>query len=143
MHIFQIILKVLRKYGSMKDWKSGSAAALLSDYLSKTNLTSIINPWMKTFEPEKVRQFFFIVILAVLGMILFTYLKSFLPSFLGAITFYVLMRKYMKHMLVKKWKPASAALLLMLVSFIMIIISGFYSCKYGQFKNRICDQPCN
>ena len=58
---------------------------------------------MKTFEPEKVRQFFFIVILGVLGLVLFSYLKSFIPSFLGAITFYVLMRKYMKQMLLKKW----------------------------------------
>ena len=48
---------------------------------------------MKPYDPEKVRQFFFIVVLAVMGLILFTYLKSFLPSFLGAITFYVLMRQ--------------------------------------------------
>ena len=56
---------------------------------------------MKPFDPEKVRQFFFILILSVLGFILFTYLKSFLPSFLGAITFYVLMRKHMKRLLEK------------------------------------------
>jgi predicted PurR-regulated permease PerM len=77
---------------------------------------------MKTFEPEKVRQFFFIVILGILGLVLFTYLKSFISSFLGAVTFYVLMRKYMKNMLLKKWKPAGAALLLMLVSFLIIML---------------------
>ena len=81
---------------------------------------------MKTFEPEKVRQFFFIVILAVLGLVLFNYLKSFIPSFLGAITFYVLMRKYMKQMLLKKWKPAGAALLLMLVSFLIIMLQVIF-----------------
>src|SRR5258706_4674135 len=80
---------------------------------------------MKTFDPEKVRQFFFIIVLAVLGIILFTYLKSFLPSFLGAVTFYVLMRRYMKSMLARKWKPASAALILMLFSFIMILFPVF------------------
>lgn len=80
---------------------------------------------MKTFEPEKVRQFFFIVVLTVMGIVLYSNLKSFLPSFLGAITFYVLMRKYMKRMLERKWKPASAALLLMLVSFLMILMPVF------------------
>ena len=80
---------------------------------------------MKPYDPEKVRQFFFIVVLAVLAIILYTYLKSFLPSFLGAITFYVLMRRHMKRMLVKGWKPASAALILMLFSFIMILFPVF------------------
>jgi len=80
---------------------------------------------MKTFEPEKVRQFFFIVVLSVLGLVLFTYLKSFLPSFLGAITFYVLMRKYVKKMIENKWSPAAAALLLMLVSFLIILLPVF------------------
>jgi predicted PurR-regulated permease PerM len=80
---------------------------------------------MKTFEPEKVRQFFFLLLLFVMGVVLFIYLKSFAPSFLGAITFYVLMRRYMKKMLIRKWRPASAALLLMLVSFIIILLPVF------------------
>jgi predicted PurR-regulated permease PerM len=80
---------------------------------------------MKTFDPEKVRQFFFIILLIALGGILFTYLKSFIPSFLGAITLYVLMRKFMKRLLAKKWKPASAALILMLVSFLIILMPVF------------------
>jgi len=80
---------------------------------------------MKTFEPEKVRQFFFLVVLTIMGLVLYTHLRSFLPSFLGAITFYVLMRKYMKQMLLRKWKPASAALLLMLISFLMILLPVF------------------
>lgn len=80
---------------------------------------------MKTFEPEKVRQFFFIVLLSIMGLVLFTRLGSFLPSLLGAITFYVLMRKYMMNMLIRKWKPASAALLLMLFSFLLILLPVF------------------
>ena len=80
---------------------------------------------MKTFETEKVRQFFFILVLSVLGFVLFIYLKSFLPSFLGAVTFYVLTRKYMRDLLVRKWKPATAALTLMLVTFIIILLPVF------------------
>lgn len=80
---------------------------------------------MKTFEPEKVRQFLFIILLFILGFALFTYLKFFLPSFLGATTLYVLMRKYMKNLLAKKWKPGSAALILMLISFLIILLPVF------------------
>jgi predicted PurR-regulated permease PerM len=80
---------------------------------------------MKTFEPEKVRQFFFIVLLFAMGIVLYSRLQLFLPSFLGAVTFYVLMRKYMKKMLEDKWKPITAALLLMLVSFLMILLPVF------------------
>ncbi len=80
---------------------------------------------MKTFEPEKVRQFFFIIVLMIMGIILFTYLKSFLPSLLGAITFYVLMRKYVKRMIERKWSPSGAALMLMLLSFLIILMPVF------------------
>jgi predicted PurR-regulated permease PerM len=80
---------------------------------------------MKTFDREKVRQFFFIILLSVLGIVLFNYLKSFIPSFLGAVTLYVLMRKYMKRMMAKKWKPASAALVLMLFSFLILLLPVF------------------
>ncbi|HCL84587.1 MAG TPA: AI-2E family transporter [Chitinophagaceae bacterium] len=77
---------------------------------------------MKTFEPEKIRQFFFIALLTVLGTVQFIYLRSFLPSLLGAITFYVLMRKFMKRMLAKNWKPGLAALMLILISFLIIML---------------------
>jgi predicted PurR-regulated permease PerM len=80
---------------------------------------------MQPFNPEKVRQFFFILLLSILGFILFINLKSFIPSFLGAVTFYALMRKYMKRFLARNWKATSAALLLMLVSFLMILLPVF------------------
>jgi predicted PurR-regulated permease PerM len=99
---------------------------------------------MNTFEPEKIRQFFFIVLLFILGLLLFTYLKTFIPSFLGAVTFYVLMRKYMKRMLERKWRPAGAALLLMLISFILILLPIFIlintvSSKIGYVVNHITE----
>jgi predicted PurR-regulated permease PerM len=80
---------------------------------------------MRTFEPEKVRQFSFLILLTGMGLILLIYLNDFLPSFLGAVTLYVLMRKYMKRLLGKKWRPAMAALLLMLVSFVIIMLPVF------------------
>ncbi len=81
---------------------------------------------MNTFNPEKVRQFFFLAILVLMGSLLFTRLQGFLPSFLGAVTFYVLMRKYMKLLLLRKWKTWAAALILMLLSFLIIMLPVFF-----------------
>ena len=77
---------------------------------------------MKNFDAEKVRQFFFLALLVLMGLVLFSQLRYFLPSFLGAVTLYVLMRKYMMVLLARKWRPAAAASLLMLVSFSIILL---------------------
>ena len=75
------------------------------------------------FDASKLRQVSFIVILLLLGYILFNELKNFIPAFLGALTFYVLMRKWMFRMVyVRKWKPGAAACGLMLTSFIVIMV---------------------
>jgi predicted PurR-regulated permease PerM len=81
---------------------------------------------MNRFNPEKVRQFFFLVVLVLTGALLFTRLQGFLPSFLGAFTLYVLMRKHMKKLLARKWRPWTAALLLMLLSFLIIMVPVFF-----------------
>ncbi len=74
-------------------------------------------------DANKLRQISFIFILLFLGYILFNELKNFIPAFLGAITFYVMMRKWMFRMVyVRKWKPGAAALVLMLTSFIVIMV---------------------
>ncbi len=74
-------------------------------------------------DASKLRQISFIVILILLGFILFTELKNFIPAFLGALTFYVLMRKWMFRMVyVRKWKPGAAACVMMLTSFIVIMV---------------------
>ena len=74
-------------------------------------------------DASKLRQISFITILVLLGYILFTELKNFIPAFLGALTFYVLMRKWMFRMVyVRKWKPGTAACVLMLTSFIVIMV---------------------
>lgn len=78
------------------------------------------------FDPEKVRQFFFLAILVLTGVVLFTRLEGFLPSMLGAFTFYILMRRYMNALLSRKWKPWAAALVLMLLSFLIIMVPVFF-----------------
>lgn len=53
---------------------------------------------------------------------LFRELQSFVPALLGAITLYVIMRKWMLRLVqVRKWKPGLAAATLMITSFLVIL----------------------
>ena len=78
---------------------------------------------MSSFDQNRVRQISFIIIILLLGILLFLELQTFLPAFLGALTIYILMRRYMiKLTEKKKWKKGWTAALLMLVSFIVILL---------------------
>ena len=70
-----------------------------------------------------IRQIFFILLIILLGIVLFLELEFFLPAVLGAITFYVLMRDRMFYLTEKrKWGHGRAALVLMLLSFLIILL---------------------
>lgn len=75
---------------------------------------------------DQVRQVFFIIILVGLGLLLFLELFNFLPALLGAITLYILMRRWMFHLCYKKkWSKGLAATLLMFLSMIVILFPIF------------------
>lgn len=77
---------------------------------------------MNYIDSNKLRQIFFLAILLLLAVLLFFQLQAFIPAFLGALTFYVLMRKSMFRMVyVRKWKPGASAALLMTTSFFVIL----------------------
>jgi predicted PurR-regulated permease PerM len=72
---------------------------------------------------NRIRQIFFLVIIVLLGIVLFRELYTFLPALLGAITLYIVMRKWMFYLTIKrKWKKAWTAALLMFVSLIIILL---------------------
>jgi len=72
---------------------------------------------------NKIRQIFFLCVLVALGVLLSYELYDFLPALLGAITLYVICRKWMFQLIYKKkWKPGAAAALLMISTFIIILI---------------------
>ncbi len=72
---------------------------------------------------NQLRQFFFIILILLLGILLFTELYIFFPALLGAITLYVLLHKWMLYITEKKkWRKGGTALLLMLFSFIVILL---------------------
>jgi len=72
---------------------------------------------------NRIRQIFFLVAIVLLGLLLFFQLYSFLPALLGAITLYIVMRKAMFHLtLKKKWRKGWTAFLLMFISMIVILL---------------------
>ncbi len=74
-------------------------------------------------DQNRIRQFFFIAFLLLLGILLFLELYSFLPALLGAITFYILLHRIMFYLTEKKkWRKGWTALLLMLASIIIILL---------------------
>jgi predicted PurR-regulated permease PerM len=78
---------------------------------------------MSNSKNESIRQLSFYAVLIFLGVFLFMQLSSFLPALLGAVTFYVLMRKSMNYLThTKKWNKGLAATTLMLVSFVLVLI---------------------
>lgn len=83
---------------------------------------------MKQIAPKIIRQIFILLLILLFGSLIFREMLPYLTGVLGAITFYILLRKFMKKLVFKhKWKPALAALTLMVGSFIIILIplTGF------------------
>lgn len=77
----------------------------------------------QVIDQNRIRQIFFILIILMLGILLFQQLQSFLPAVLGAITLYVLLRRWMFFLTEKKkWRKGWTAVLLMFFSFIVILL---------------------
>jgi len=72
---------------------------------------------------NRIRQVFFLVVIVLLGILLFLELYTFLPALLGAVTLYIVMRKWMFYLTItKKWRKAWTAALLMFLSLIIILL---------------------
>nr|WP_321225532.1 AI-2E family transporter [uncultured Psychroserpens sp.] len=83
---------------------------------------------MKQISPKVIRQIFILLLIILIGSMIFREMLPYLSGVLGAITFYILLRKYMSKLVKeKKWKPALAAITLMLASFFVVLIplTGF------------------
>lgn len=74
---------------------------------------------------DKLRQSLFLAVLVLLGGLLFWWLKIFLSAFLGAVVFYILLRRPL-HILTQevryKWPRNLAIAVLMLASFTVIVM---------------------
>lgn len=88
---------------------------------SITPMTS--NNQSNTIDSNLLRQVGFILFIVFLGIVLLKELWFFFSAFLGAVTFYVLMRDRMFYLSEKKgWRRSSAAWVLMLLSFFVILV---------------------
>jgi predicted PurR-regulated permease PerM len=88
-------------------------------YLYPFYYLTVMNP----VNSQHIRQISFYILLVFLAVFLFLELSSFLPALLGAITFYVLMRKRMQKLVHdKKWSPGLAATILLLLSFLIVLV---------------------
>lgn len=77
----------------------------------------------KAIPPQIIRQIFVILLILSIGSLIFRELLPYLTGVLGAITIYVLMRKWMFTLVnKKKWSPSLAATFLMLASFVCILL---------------------
>ena len=76
-------------------------------------------------DQNRVRQIGFLILIALLGVLLFNQLREFVPALLGAITLYVVTRKWNRRLTLRKknpWKKGRAATLIMIVSLVVILI---------------------
>lgn len=77
---------------------------------------------------NRLRQIILLLIIILLAFLLLKQLYIFLPGFLGAITLYILTRKwYLKLTRQKKWKKGLTALLFMFGSLVIIAIPVFFA----------------
>jgi predicted PurR-regulated permease PerM len=78
---------------------------------------------MSYIDNNRLKQIVFLILIAFLGITLFNELYGLFPGFLGAVTFYILSRKYMfKLVEERKWKKSWAATVIMLASFLIILV---------------------
>ncbi|MEH6765526.1 AI-2E family transporter [Aequorivita antarctica] len=78
---------------------------------------------IKQIPPQLIRQIFVILLILLMGSLIFRELLPYLTGVLGAVTIYVLMRKWMATLVnKKKWNPSLAATVLMVISFFLILI---------------------
>ncbi len=83
---------------------------------------------MPQIAPKVIRQIFILILIVLMGCLIFREMLPYLSGVLGAITFYILLRKFMVALVkTHKWRPSVAALLLMTASFFVILIplTGF------------------
>jgi len=83
---------------------------------------------MQTTFNDRLRQIILLLIIAVLAFLLLKEFAVFLPGFLGAITFYILMREsYFKLTIRKRWNKTLTALLFIISSIVIIAIPVWFA----------------
>ena len=77
---------------------------------------------MKFIDPKIIRQVFVLLLILCIGGLIFMEMVPYLSGVLGAITLYVLFKKWMVKLTAKGWHPNLAAALIILISFVLILL---------------------
>ncbi|MBA6313574.1 AI-2E family transporter [Cellulophaga baltica] len=77
---------------------------------------------MNAINPKVIRQLFIILLILLMSSLIFKEMLPYLSGVLGAITFYVLLRKPMSKLVKRGWNPDLAVSLLLIASVIGILI---------------------
>lgn len=77
---------------------------------------------MNKLKPELVRQLFVLLVILFFGILIFKEIIPYLYGVLGAITLFVILKKWMAKLVNRGWRRSLAAGSLMLLSFIGILI---------------------
>ncbi|SFI91345.1 Predicted PurR-regulated permease PerM [Kaistella treverensis] len=74
-----------------------------------------------------IKQIFLLLVIVVLALLIAYNLSLFIPSLLGAITLYVITRKYNLYLQEEKnWKPWAASLLIILGTLVILILPVYF-----------------
>jgi predicted PurR-regulated permease PerM len=84
--------------------------------------TTLNRKSMKTINPKVIRQLFIILLILLMASLIFTQMLPYLSGVLGAITFYVLLRRPMGKLVKRGWHPDLAVSILLIASVIGILI---------------------
>ena len=77
---------------------------------------------MNRIHQDVIRQVFSLLLIVLLGLIIFFELLPYLSGVLGAVTLYIISKKYMRKMVLKGWNPSLAASIIMIISFVGIML---------------------
>ena len=76
---------------------------------------------------EKIKQVFLLILIVVLILLIGFNLALFIPSVLGAITLYIITRKYNLYLQeTKKWKPWVSTLLIISISLVILVLPIYF-----------------
>ncbi len=75
----------------------------------------------------KIKQFFLLIVIIILALLIGFHLAMFVPALLGAITLYVITRKYNLYLQEQRnWKPWVASLVIILGTLIVLILPIYF-----------------
>lgn len=94
---------------------------------------------MKPIDPKIIRQIFLLLLILLTGGLIIWKMSPYLTGILGAVTIYVIFRKWMAKLLQRGWSPIFAALLIMFISLVGILlpVGGVLFMIAGKISNVV------